>query len=162
MEEYLVKCHSDLPFQPGSVYWDNDTPASFRGRNIPTEFQQFIGIDPTYDHTSHITQWLNQVQHLDARTAFRQLTGDGELLTPPPLPHAVAEVPPDTPTAYSDGAFANPKQPIYGLATAAVWWPARVAPPTSVECDYASCEKRAFGLALVGFFRRFYFVLLAY
>ena len=84
------------------------------------------------------------------RTAFRQPTGDGELLEPPPLPKAVDSFPPGDPSAYSDGALANPKQPVYGLATAAVWRPGRDAPPIHLEHDYAICEVHRLGKDFMG------------
>ena len=74
-----------------------------------------------------------------------------EILTPPLLPAAVTSTTPDDPTAYSDGAFTNPTQPVYGLATAAVWWPGRVSPPTALEHDYAWCEVRSLGRAFLGY-----------
>ena len=63
---------------------------------------------------------------------------------------AVDALPPEDLSAYSDGAFTNPKTPVYGLATAAVWWPGRDASPTNLEHDYAICEVHRLGKAFMG------------
>ena len=46
----------------------------------------------------------------------------------------------------------NPKkQPTDGIATAAVWWPNRTMPMSTLEYDYGLCEQRSLGMAIMGY-----------
>eukprot|EP00973_Karenia_brevis_P059097 8228922-Karenia_brevis.AAC.1 len=56
---------------------------------VSTEFRAFIGMDDTYGDHDPFIEWLKSYSHYDAKTAFRYLTGDGEVLKEAPVPPLV-------------------------------------------------------------------------
>ena len=110
-----------------------------------------FGISPAHDDSDPFTRWLSPFEHLDARAAFRKLSGEGEVLPIPSLPAQVHGTPPDSPSAFSDGSFTNPTLPHFGLASAAVWWPGRVTPLSTHELTHADYMMKHDGVAILGY-----------
>eukprot|EP00973_Karenia_brevis_P076042 10562658-Karenia_brevis.AAC.1 len=108
---------------PCGPWWSNEPIARLQDNSITRSFREFIGMDACYPLGDPMVQWLSDYTQYDARTAFRHLTGDGVLLEDPPMPPFVHGTPPEAPNSFSDGSFTNPRKPVFGLATAAVWWP---------------------------------------
>ena len=67
-----------------------------------------FGMSDQYDDTDLFTRWLAPVEHLDAKSAFRKLYGEGDILPIPDLPEKVHGELPEAPSAFSDGSFTHP------------------------------------------------------
>ena len=87
--------------------------------------------------------WLAQYRALTAQEAFHVINHFGKQMPVPPFGQNLQRddlmVISTTPDAFSDGSSTHPKLPQFGLATAAVWWPARslrTYPLTQLEEDY--------------------------
>ena len=104
-----------------------------------------------HDAKEPFTVWLTKVEHLDAKTAFRILTGDGDVFSSPAVLPPVIGQTPDEPSAFSDGSFTNPTLPQFGLASSEVWWPGGVTALSNLEFQYADSDPRPNGVAIMGF-----------
>ena len=118
---------------------------------VHPDVRSLFGISPAHDDTDPFTRWLSPYEHLDARTAFRKLSGEGEVLPIPKLPAPVQGTPPADPSAFSDGSFTCPSLPHYGLASAAVWWPGRVTPLSELELLHSDYIMKNDGVAILGY-----------
>ena len=124
-----------------SPWWTNDVIDDFHYHASDT-CKALFGIDSKFTAANHpLIEWLTPVQHLDARTAFRQLTGEGVALEAPPLPNPVHGEAPEEPNCFSDGSFTKPAAPEYGLDSAAVWYTGRTSGPSVLEDQYGLYQK---------------------
>ena len=138
---------------PNSPWWCNDVIDHLRLHPSST-CKELFGIDHKFTATGHpLIEWLAPVQHLDAQTAFRRLTGEGVVLEAALLPMAVQGDAPDDPNCFSDGSFTKPAAPEYGLDSAAVWYPSRPAGPSVLEDQYGlfQISDQEPGVALLGY-----------
>ena len=75
---------------PNSPWWCNDVIDDLHYHSS-IACKALIGIDSRFVASSHpLVEWLAPVQHLDAKTAFRQLMSEGVVLEAPPLANGSA------------------------------------------------------------------------
>ena len=89
-----------MQVQPGGAFWDSVPADDQRYCDFTDELKKLLIFDESYDSTSHFTKWLSAVEHVDARTAFRQLARDGDRLEAPELPQPVQGEPPRGPHSF--------------------------------------------------------------
>eukprot|EP00973_Karenia_brevis_P007678 1042795-Karenia_brevis.AAC.1 len=136
---------------PCGPWWSDKSLDQLHDTTVSRQFRSFIGMDDCYTVADPFVVWLSEFAHFDAKTAFRNITGDGVILETPPLPSLVEGRPPQTANAFSDGSLTNPRQPNFGLASAAVWWPGRTKDVTDLEYQFSLSEAVDGGLAIMGF-----------
>ena len=140
-----------MALHPSGPWWSNSPLQALEDSTVSPAVRRLFGMERSFDQFDSFTRWLSMFEHLDAKTAFRAFTGDGEVLPTPYLPAKVEGDVPAEPSAFSDGAFSNPTKPHLGLASATVWWPGRPTQPSDLELvhtDYRMCSS---GLEILGF-----------
>ena len=140
-----------LALLPSSPWWTNESNQEFR-EDISNDGKKFFGIDCS--HSTAFLQWLQPLQHMDARAAFAQLNGGGKTLPITPLPQEVYGNPSLEPDAFSDGSFSDARHPHFALSSAAVWWPQRESskqPLSTLEHEYALERQLQDGLEVASY-----------
>eukprot|EP00973_Karenia_brevis_P053589 7446718-Karenia_brevis.AAC.1 len=127
----------NLEQQPQQLY----QPKYDHINNMSREGKHFIGIMEQYEAKQPFTEWLQQYAHMDAEQAFLVINGAEDVFQHPPLPQPVAECAPTDIDAWSDGSFTMPDTPLYGLMTAAVWWPMRTSEISDLEYMYTHTKR---------------------
>eukprot|EP00973_Karenia_brevis_P013877 1882287-Karenia_brevis.AAC.1 len=126
-------------------WWtDNPGPALSEALTASTSsVRSFYGIDDSYTSNSQMCTWLSAYQPHAASHVFQIINGYGQT----PIISAnilgitsIHSVPPLTPNCFSDGSFTHPTLPIFGLSTAAIWWPSRVDAFSDQELEFALCK----------------------
>ena len=142
-----------MALQPKGVWWNNNPIPQLLDSTVHSDVRNLFGISPAHDDSDPCThtRWLYPFEHLDAKSAFRKLSGEGDILPVPSLPDQVQGTPPDTPSAFSDGSFTNPSLPHFGLASAAVWWPGRNMPLSAHELIHSDYMMKHDGVAIMGY-----------
>ena len=140
-----------MALQPKGVWWSNEPIPQLIMSTVHPDVHDFFGISPAYDDSDPFTRWLSPYEHLDAKSAFRQISGEGEILPIPSLPAPVLGSPPESPSAFSDGSFTNPSLPHFGLASADVWWPGRDTPLSAPELVHSDHMVKQDGVAIMGY-----------
>ena len=78
-----------MALQPKGVWWSNEPLPQLMNSTVHPDVRSLFGISPAHDDADPFTRWLSPLEHLDARSAFRKLSGEGEVLPIPSLPAPV-------------------------------------------------------------------------
>ena len=140
-----------MALRPKGSWWSNSPTSALKDSSIHPKVRALFGMSDHHDDTDPFTRWLSPVEHLDAKSVFRKLSGEGDILPVPDLPDKVHGDVPESPSAFSDGSFTNPSMPHFGLAAAAVWWPARDAQLSTLELLHSDYHMTSTGVAIMGY-----------
>ena len=100
-----------MTVMPDTPWWTNDVIEDIHYHHSAV-CKELFGVDAKFAKPGHpLIDWLEPVRHLDAKTAFRKLIGEGVVLEAPPIPFAVEGNAPDDPNCLSDGSFNKPAAP---------------------------------------------------
>ena len=116
-----------MSLQPKGPWWSNSPNPALKDSTIHPKVRALFGMSDHHDDTDPSRDGLRLLNILMSNQPSESF------LVRVIFSDKVQGDVPESPTAFSDASFTNPSMPHFGLASAAVWWPGRIAQLSILE-----------------------------